>query len=260
MRGKALIGLAPSGVRALTLATAGVGVPELHIPGLDSLTNDQLRAMRIAAKEVLECRRVLRGGGLNVVGEVLRGQGEFVELEHYPSDDVFDHHSHSQYYYHAHRGAVEHGHFHCFLRAAGFPPNAEAIDWPIAQAAWPTDDDAICHLVAISMDAWGEPVGLFACNRWVTDESWYSANAVIQMLQQFEIDHAAPSWPVNRWLSAMLRLYQPWIACLLRHRDEVIAHRQQSRPEQDTLEDRTLEITGHVQIDVDTLASSLGAT
>ena len=80
------------------------------------------------------------------------------------------------------------------------------------------------------------------------------------MLEGFEVDHAAPSWPVNRWLGAMLRLYRPWIAGLHRHRDELVAAHARDNPDQDALEDRSLEITGYIHIEVDALAAELGAT
>ena len=101
---------------------------EDFLPALDALDHATRLALFEAGVEVLECRRVLVRGGLNVVGEVLRGQGDFVEMEHYPRDDVFDADSHAQYYYHAHRGTAEHGHFHTFLRAAGMP--VSTLDGP----------------------------------------------------------------------------------------------------------------------------------
>ncbi|GAB4179332.1 MAG: hypothetical protein OHK0026_01890 [Rhodocyclaceae bacterium] len=206
--------------------------------------------MLAAADEVLECRRVLARAGLNVVGEVLRGQGEFVEYEHYPHDDVFDADSHAQYYYHAHRGAAgEHGHFHTFLRAAGMPPGCAALEAPESES-WPRGEAALSHLIAISMDAWGEPIGLFAVNRWVCGDTWYPASDVIRMLERFVIDHAWPSWPVNRWIGAMLRLFRPEIETLLRHRDRVVQQWAQAHPGTDVFEDRKLEVTGSLPISV----------
>lgn len=230
----------------------GTTLPALdrHLPDPAGLSAAEWLRMREAGRELLECRRVLSRGGLNIVGEVLRGQGEFYELQHYPRDDVFDETSRAQYYYHAHRGPVEHGHFHCFLRAGNLPDGGQPVQWPNATEKWPKGDDAISHLVAISMDAWGDPIGLFATNRWVTDETWYAAGDVIRMLDRFDIDHAAPSWPVNRWLGAMIRLYRPWIVALLRHRDEVVAAHLQARPQHDILEDRSLEITGYLPISI----------
>jgi hypothetical protein len=227
---------------------------------LDGLSPLSLASMLAAGAEILECRRVLAKAGLNLVGEVLGGQ-PFVEMEHYPADDVFDRETHSQYYYHAHRGTEsEHGHFHTFLRPAGMPPGLE----PVAQAAasdWPWGDEAIAHLIGISMDAWGEPRGLFAVNRWVGGDTWYAAEDVIRMLDCFRVDHAYPSWPVNRWITAMFVLFRPDMEALLRHRDRVIAAWGASHPG-DPLEDRALEITGWVPVDVperiETLARALG--
>ncbi len=217
---------------------------------LGRLTPVLRAAMLDAGREVGECLRVLDKAGLNLVGEVLRGQGEFVELEHYPRDDVFDAQTHGQYYYHAHRGPeLEHGHFHVFLRAGGMPAGSAPIDHPQAGAPWPTGDAAICHLIAISMDAWGYPIGMFCSNRWVTDEAWYPAEQVIAMLECFAIDHASPNWAVNRWLTAMLRLYRPYIEALIRQRDAVVANWQARHPEADVFEDRALEITGYLEID-----------
>ena len=52
------------------------------------LSRPQLERMADAGAQIIECYRVLQKGGLNIVGEVLKGQGEFYELEHYPKDDV----------------------------------------------------------------------------------------------------------------------------------------------------------------------------
>ncbi|MCK0507677.1 DUF6969 family protein [Aromatoleum anaerobium] len=227
------------------------------LPALRDLDARTRRELLDAGKEVLECRRVLTKVGLNVVGEVLRDQGDFVEMEHYPRDDVFDADTHAQYYYHAHRGDIEHGHFHTFLRAGGMPEGVAPLAWPQASEPWPAGGDAISHLVAISMDAWGEPIGLFATNRWVTGETWYPADDVIRMLDRFEIDHAWPSWPANRWLGAMLRLYRPWVEGLIRHRDAVIAAHLRERRGEDIFEDRSLEITGYLPVSVKHLIAAL---
>lgn len=219
-------------------------------PAARTLPSPQRRAMLEAGAEILECYRVLRKGGLNVVGEVLRGQGPFVEFDHYPTEDVFDDNTGSQYYYHAHR-AGEHGHFHTFLRARGMPPGVAPLDDPQATEPWPAGADAHSHLIAISMDAYGFPIGLFATNRWVTGETWYPCEDVVRMLDRFEIDHAYPSWPVNRWITAMFVLFRPHIEMLLRHRDEVIAHWRLRDPARDVFEDRALETTGYLPISVD---------
>jgi len=240
-----------------TQHNASMNLPRLQAPAIESLPRDKLREMLAAGHEAQECRRVLEKGGLNLVGEVLRGQGEFVEYDHYPDDDVYDEVTRAQYYYHAHRGlTAEHGHFHTFLRRPGFLVGAAPVDFP-ASEPWPQGDDEIAHLIAISMDAHGWPIGLFATNRWVTDETWFRAPDVIRMLDHFRIDHANPSWPVNRWIGAMVALYRPHIEALLLHRDAVIAAWRDAHPSADVFEDRDLEITGQLDISVDTMVREL---
>ena len=214
-----------------------------------TLPQDALRAMQAAGHEVAECTRVLRKAKLNVVGEVLKGQGQFVRLTHYPQGDVFDAETQSQYYYHAHRDG-EHGHFHLFQRAKGMPPGCA----PVPDAAgrdWPAGDQALSHLVAISMDRFGVPTGLFTTNRWVTAETWYPAGDVVRMLPHFAIDHAHPSWPTNRWLTAMVRLFQPQIAALVMARDDALATRRSAYPDRDVFEDRDFEVLSETAIDVE---------
>ena len=87
-------------------------------PDMADLPPARLQRMIAAAAELKECMRVLANAGLNVVGECLRGQGTFYEIDHYPKGDVFDNSSCSQYYYHHHRNSDEHGQFHTFARSS----------------------------------------------------------------------------------------------------------------------------------------------
>lgn len=214
-----------------------------------NLAKEELESMREAGLQVLECYRVLQKSADNIVGEVLRGNEPFVELDHYPPGDIYDPESHSQYYYHAHREG-EHGHFHTFLRQKGMAPSMQ----PIEQSHMDYMDereDTICHLIAISMDNAGYPKSLFTANRWVTAENWYSAKDTIAMLERFEIDLVPPSWPVNIWLTAMLRLFRPQIIDLITQRDEVIDKWKDDHPNEDVFEDRGLDINSEKAISVE---------
>ena len=224
-------------------------------PDLSGLSRAQLQTMRQAGQEILHCYRALQKAELNLVGEVLRdtlNKGEtFYEFNHYPDDDVYDRETHAQYYYHAHRGEIgEHGHFHTFLRPKGMPAGAAPIAYP-ATDPWPQGDEALSHLVAIAMDSYGYPTGLFTTNRWVTAEAWYPAEQVIQMLDRFVIDHAFPSWPLNRWISALFVLFRPHIEALLKRRDEVVWAWATTHPGEDVFEDRALDITSQMPISVE---------
>jgi hypothetical protein len=228
-------------------------------PDLGTIPRARLRAMRAAAREVFACQHALERVDRNVVGELLRGHGTFYENEHYPPDDVFDRATHSQYYYHAHRGlAGEHGHFHTFLRAAGMPRGARAVDYR-GEERWPEGDERLSHLVGISMDAAGRAIGLFTANRWVTGDNWYPAASVVRMLDRFAVDHADPSWATNRWITAMFRLFRPHMAALLQRRDEIVAMWAATHPDTDVYEDRRLEMTSWMPVSVDAEAAHLEA-
>jgi hypothetical protein len=111
--------------------------------------------------------------------------------------------------------------------------------------------DEVSHLIAIAVDAAGDAVRLFTTNRWVTGETWYRADDVIRMLDRFTLDAAEPVSLVNTWLEAMVRLYQPEIAMLLRKRDEVVMDPRRRRRRVDVFEDPKLEITSSLAIDLD---------
>ncbi|MEQ9641844.1 MAG: hypothetical protein RIM84_17605 [Alphaproteobacteria bacterium] len=215
----------------------------------EDLPVERLQSMAAAGDEVRECYRVLEKTDANVVGEILKGQGTFYEWDHYPEGDVFDAETDSQYYYHAHRGATgEHGHFHLFLRPDGMPKGISPMPWETTEE-WPAKDDMIAHLGAISMEKSGYPTHLFTTNRWVTGETWYTADDIVAMLDHYKMDHAYPSWPTNRWITAMVALFQPQLAILMRKRDRAIAD-WRAKHDGDVLEDRDLEITSIMPINV----------
>jgi hypothetical protein len=214
-----------------------------------TLSRRQLETMSIAGDQILECYRVLRKTKSNVVAEVLRNQGEFYNLDHYPKGDVYDWDTHSQFYYHSHR-ENEHGHFHTFLREKGMPKNCKPIDQ--SEADYMTKrDDALSHLIAISMDRAGYPTRIFTTNRWVTADNWYTAQDVIKMLDCFEMDLAWPSWPLNIWITAMIRLFRPQIEDLITQRNAMIDDLQGEANDQDVFEDRQHAIVSTMNISVE---------
>lgn len=222
-------------------------------PQLSALPRGELAEMAEAGDEIVEIYRVLAKTGDNVVSELLRNAGTFYEWDHYPPGDVYDAETHAQYYYHAHPEAQrfegEHGHFHTFLRPRGMPEGVRPA--PVPRGDLPSDpDDRLSHLIAIAMTPQGLPFRLFTVNRWVTGETWYAAEDVIAMLERFEVDHARPSWPANRWITAMMQLFRPQIIELVRARDRTVeAWRQQSKTA-DVFEDRDLEVTSLLEISV----------
>lgn len=223
--------------------------PAVELPDLTLLPLPRLQAMQTAGQEAQRCTEVLERGGLNLVGEMLRGQGTFYEFNHYPENDVLDSRCGSQYYYHAHRGETgEHGHFHTFFRTpylASMMGEDRAMSCDMANATSKT-----VHLIAISMDRDGHMLGLFSTNQWVTAEHYVPAEHVVPHLGNFAIQHANPSWPTNRWISAVMCLFSAEIASLLVHRDQCFELWREANPGKSVFEHRELEVPGEITISV----------
>ncbi len=225
-----------------------------YLAGLDV---NELGKMAVAGEQILECYRVLGQSDANVVAELLKGQGDFFEWDHYPKGDVYDSETCSQYYYHAHPPetrlviyGVENGHFHTFVRPKGMPEGVKPAPVPdYVKLDGPNDE--LTHLVGISMDRQGCPIRLFTSNRWVTGETWYAADDVLKTLGGFNVDKASPPRMANIWITAMMRLFVPQIRWLIRERDRALAEWGAKNPAVNPYEDRNLEIASFVDISVE---------
>jgi hypothetical protein len=225
----------------------------------------ELEAMAGQAHLILECEAALATHG-GVLGAALGG-ADAAPWQHYPAGDVFDPHTHAQFFYHAHgpgeREPREHGHFHAFLRARGMPPGTRPLVLPeLAIAGAPSapahsapsapageDGEPWCHLVGIAMDAQHRPFRLFTTNRWVTGETWYRAEDVAAMLDRFSLGPVGNEPFLNQWVAALVAFYRPSIAALVAKRDEaVMGWRRRRRGKIHVFEDRRLEVTSAIDI------------
>jgi len=223
------------------------------------LPRERLEDMFEAAAIVLETMRVVQNTESNISKDILRFTDNYTEWEHVPPNDVYDHKTHSQYYFHTHAKDEtgeglhndEHGHFHTFIRGKAFPDDVK----PITTEDFNPDDvkdisDINSHLIAIATNPYGQPMRLFTTNRWVGADTWVSAEDNIKLLDLYNVDHAEPSWPVNLWVTNMIRLFRPQIEALIRRRDETIEEWSRKHPERNVYEDRELEVTSHLNIDL----------
>jgi hypothetical protein len=248
---------------------------DLLPPDLGTLGHAELLAMVDAAERIAECHRGLAAEGRSILAETLDHGDVFYEWAHYPRGGVLDQASHAQFFYHAHPRnarhatglAEEHGHFHTFLRPGGVPRGVTPLLLP-ELALPPSQDHAggvdpgahqlpgnmagTSHLMAISMNAGGLPIRLFTTNRWVTGETWYRAEDVMRMLDRFVLDQAASAPHLNRWLTALFRLFRPQMLQALQQRDAtVMAWRRRRRSKSHVFEDRRLDVTSSIAIDLD---------
>ncbi|MFN3550026.1 MAG: DUF6969 family protein [Mesorhizobium sp.] len=182
-----------------------------------------------ALNEIAFCENILAKGGLSVLTETFRETSSIAAWDHYPPGDVFDPSSGAQWFYHCHpveEGAVEHGHFHCFIRPDG-------VEGPIH------------HLAAVGVDAHGRILRLFTVNQWVVGDDWLDAEATIALLPRFDVQMPRPSYLVNRWLTAIFAAHEGEIAGLIRARDDVLAAHV-AREGVDVRQDRSLEVTSEI--------------
>jgi len=234
-------------------------IPELRVSPTEAAR------MQDAGAVVAQCRRAFAADRGGILGAIAADAEAFADWRHYPVGEVYDPQSHAQYFYHAHpvgqRSGGEHGHFHTFLRAEGMPAGVaplvlpetavpEALPPPQAAPLKHGARDEVSHLVAIALNAGGEPIRLFTTNRWVTGETWYRADDVIRMLDCFTLDAATGPVLLNRWISAIVALFRPQVAALLRLRDDSLMNWRWRR-RTNIFEDTRIEVTSSFDLDLD---------
>jgi len=237
-----------------------------------------------AVAALRECRATLAARGSTVIHAAIGDDaGVAADWLHYPPGEVYDPVSHLQYFYHRHPRAAaaptpeatEHGHFHLFLRGEGMPAGVVPMLLPetaVANAPRPSRSapqsaplkrgvrDEVCHLVAIAVDRRGEPVRLFTTNRWVTDESWYRGDDVARMLDRLRRGGGGNgSGVLDRWIGAVLCLFQADIAALLQERDKAITDWRWRWPRSNALEDARLEIASSRAVDLEARLAAVEA-
>jgi hypothetical protein len=114
----------------------------------------------------------------------------------------------------------------------------------------PRDRGVVSHLIAVSVDPTGQPIGLFTTNRWVTGETWFRAEDVQRMLPAFWLADETRSALVTRWLVAVLTVLRPRVRELVVERDaKVMDWRRRRSRQSHVFDDRRLDVTSHRSID-----------
>lgn len=220
---------------------------------LPALSEKQKAQMLRHALKVLDAQRQMTTeNGKNILHHTLRRKRQHVKMEHYPKGDRIDYNTGAQYFYHCHREDLnreEHGHFHCFMRYKKIPKRIK----PTPLSDWDKNiDSPMAHIIAISMNRYGQPIRLFTVNRWISFETWYDAKHAPEFVKKFKfmLDDD-PHWQVlDSWVEGMLHLFAPQIAWLNERRDETIANWQNKYPACNAYEDHRLEELSEISIDL----------
>jgi hypothetical protein len=159
----------------------------------------------LAAQELASIQMRYAKSGRTLNEAALCGAKDFVEWQHYPTNDLVDEVSGYEFYYHAHTAGEmpngEHGHFHVIKRdAKGFH-----------------------HLIGIALNQMGLPTRLFTTNQWVTGESMADSTMAITSIQGFEMVKRGRMALVSKWVSALIKLFSVEIEGLILKRDQRIA-------------------------------------
>lgn len=145
----------------------------------------------------------LKKEGSNLVKKIMVGK-EYVfdPYTHYPYDGgIKDEKTGYQLFFHAHR-ANEYGHFHTF-----------AVD----------NNGDLIHLVLISMNEIGEPIGLATVNRWVTGDKFVKADVLKKLSSNFQMDkNLFHDTRVIESINLIFKAYEKEIHQLFDERDEWI--------------------------------------
>lgn len=197
----------------------------------ESLPAERLADVLAASHALRDQLARLAEAGRTPVDLVLNGR-PFALWTMYPRNGgVLDERSASQYFYHAHADySGEHGHFHTFVY----------------------DRRRLVHLVAIGMRADGRPNALYTFNRWGPDDTYLPAHALCALLPRFAMGEVPGADPeLSAFLNGMLRAFAPQIEWLFGRRDETFATYRFRHGGAEPFEDRSLEITSHLPIDLD---------
>ena len=173
----------------------------------------------------------------SVLSDLFESASPVSAWAHRPDGDAHDPRAGFRWYYHAHPRATpgEHGHFHLFAQAGS---------------------RGVTHLVSLGVDAHGRPRSLFTANRWVTDEVWRPAAAVLRLIARFSLRAPRMFASTHRWLRAVLDAFAPQVQALLVHRDARLAHLA-ARQGRAVSEDRRIAILSRCRIDLDSQARAL---
>jgi hypothetical protein len=159
----------------------------------------------LAAQELTNIQMRYAETGRTLNEAALCGAKDFVEWQHYPSNDLIDEVSGYEFYYHAHSADEmpngEHGHFHVIKR----------------------DAKSFHHLIGIALNQKGLPTRLFTTNQWVTGEGLVDSRLIIKSIKGFDMAIKGRMAPVSKWVGALIQLFCVEIEELILERDQKIA-------------------------------------
>ena len=106
------------------------------------------------------------------------------------------------------------------------------------------------HIVAISMAPSGWPQALFTVNLWAIGDAYEPAENLKRYARRFRSRRACGDPRVIRFVNLVFRLFLPEIEQLQEEKAAALAAFQVAHPQVNPFQDRGLEVTSRVEIDV----------
>ena len=185
-------------------------------------------AVAVLVNTIVEMAEQQTNPVLEVIGEAVV---QFREQQKYPQPPLDFQQGPWRAFYHCHAvpdsDLQEHGHFHIFTRY----------------------HDEWVHVVALSMDADGQPQAWVTVNRWVTDGPWLSATQLKEHLASARYPQQGLSL-LESWLLAMLQVFTVEVSDLLETRDQVLQSRITDIAKQPPQDDRNIYTLAIQKIDL----------
>lgn len=198
---------------------------------LEALSPARIDQAGSGLRELIRLTQAWALRGCSVVTALVPSLTRMPAWTHWPDGDAIDAGAGYRWFYHCHAGggriAGEHGHFHVFSGRG----------------------DDVAHLLALSVDAKGLPIALFAPNGWVTGSRWLGARTVLSHLQRFHMRAPRRCATVSRWLAATLQAFAPQVRAVVRRRDERLDVLR-GRHRRAILEDRRIAILSRCRLDL----------
>ena len=180
--------------------------------------------------KILEIIKSLKANGSNLVLKIMDGKKyKFDPMVHYPFDGgIVDPKTNSRVFFHTHR-KNEYGHFHTFVE---------------------DDNGNLIHLVLISMNKKGEPIGLSTVNRWVTGDKYVNSEELKLHFEKFKINKFLfKEERVLEFIENLFKAYKKEIFTLFEERDTWIKNYVNTYYNE-PFEDRKFEVLSSIKIDV----------
>lgn len=188
-------------------------IKSIGLIGLTFIVNTKTKAYSLTQNLIFQANEYksiiltfikdLKTEGSNLVKKIMVGKDYvFDPYNHYPYDGgIKDEKTGYQLFFHAHR-KNEYGHFHTFV-----------ID----------NRGDLIHLVLISMNENGEPIGLATVNRWVTGDKFVKADVLKKLSSNFQMDkNLFQDKRVIESINLIFKAYEEQIHQLFDERDEWI--------------------------------------